>query len=86
MEDTARIVALEMTVAELQRKLDFVMSHLGLQAPQPAEPPGMSAVAALLREGNKIEAINVYRQITGAGLRDAKMAVEELEARMRSGL
>jgi hypothetical protein len=33
---------------------------------------------ALLQEGQKIEAIKLYRTRTGAGLRDAKDAVEAL--------
>ncbi|MBB5833000.1 ribosomal protein L7/L12 [Brachybacterium aquaticum] len=35
----------------------------------------------LLAEGKKIEAIKVYREETGAGLKDAKDAVEAYEAR-----
>lgn len=34
----------------------------------------------LLRQGQKIQAIKVYRERTGAGLRDAKEAVERLAA------
>jgi ribosomal protein L7/L12 len=36
-------------------------------------------VLALLRDGRKIEAIKLYRDITGAGLKEAKDAVEALE-------
>jgi ribosomal protein L7/L12 len=83
MEESTRITALEIKVAELQRRLDFVMQHLGVQYAEPGPSPAMAQVAALLRQGNKIEAINVYRAITGAGLREAKTAVEELEASLR---
>ena len=37
----------------------------------------------LLAEGQKIEAIKVYRERTGAGLAEAKDAVEALEAGQR---
>jgi ribosomal protein L7/L12 len=40
-------------------------------------------VVALLRDGNKIEAIKVFRQARGCGLREAKDAVEAIEARLR---
>jgi ribosomal protein L7/L12 len=36
-------------------------------------------VRALLREGRKIEAIKLYRDLTGTGLKDAKEAVEAIE-------
>jgi ribosomal protein L7/L12 len=36
-------------------------------------------VLALVREGRKIEAIKLYRNVTGAGLKEAKDAVEALE-------
>ncbi len=42
-------------------------------------PPG---VREALEGGNKIEAIRLYRQATGASLRDAKDAVEALEKQL----
>jgi hypothetical protein len=42
----------------------------------PAIPP---ALAVALQRGRKIEAIKIYRQLTGAGLGEAKTAVEAME-------
>ncbi|WP_228559550.1 ribosomal protein L7/L12 [Catenulispora pinisilvae] len=39
-------------------------------------------LAALIQAGKTIQAIKVYRQATGVGLKDAKMAVEALERNM----
>jgi ribosomal protein L7/L12 len=39
----------------------------------------MAQVKAQLRKGNKIEAIKIYREATGLGLKEAKEAVEALE-------
>lgn len=39
----------------------------------------LTEVVALVKGGNKIEAIKVYREITGSSLLDAKNAVERLE-------
>ena len=39
----------------------------------------MAEVAQLLRAGNKIAAIKLYREIFGVGLKDAKDAVEKIE-------
>jgi hypothetical protein len=44
-------------------------------------------VTAALKAGKKIEAIKIYRQNTGLGLKEAKDAVEQMESEMRqSGL
>lgn len=39
----------------------------------------MKEVVRLIKEGNKIEAIKVFREATGVGLKDAKDAVEAIE-------
>lgn len=44
---------------------------------------GLTPIAEALFRGNKIEAIKLYRESHGVGLKDAKDAVEELEARLR---
>jgi ribosomal protein L7/L12 len=61
---------------QLERRVDALASHTG--APAPAEPEWMSDVQALLDDGEKIQAIKLYREMTGAGLADAKYAVEEM--------
>ena len=42
-------------------------------------PDSQSAIAAALRNGNKIEAIKLYRAATGADLKTSKDAVEAME-------
>ncbi|MBL8058382.1 MAG: ribosomal protein L7/L12, partial [Anaerolineales bacterium] len=61
-------------------------------APSPASPRSWSLaemlqqagqfgeVARLVQAGQKIEAIKLYRQLTGVGLKEAKDAVDQLEA------
>lgn len=65
-------------LAAIERKLQLVMDHLGIAEPQPAMPD----VVSHLDTGNKIQAIKAYRDATGAGLKEAKDAVEEM-ARQR---
>ncbi|MBT2529912.1 ribosomal protein L7/L12 [Streptomyces sp. ISL-99] len=62
-------------VARLERHLQLVMEHLGVRDGDPE----LGQVAALLREGHKIKAIKLYREITGADLVEAKTAVERME-------
>jgi hypothetical protein len=41
-------------------------------------PPGMPEVVHLPEAGNKIHAVNAYRDVNGAGLEEAEGAVEEI--------
>lgn len=77
----------ELTSAGLKEALDAVEAIARGEAP-PAAPsherddPGLDReLTELLRGGRKIEAIKRYREATGAGLKDAKDAVERLAAR-----
>ena len=71
----------------IERKLDRILAHLGLEGSQQAATGQAShasqQVQDLIRRGNKIEAIKVYREQTGLGLREAKDAVEAMEHSMR---
>ena len=69
-----RIKRTDRRIARVEQKLDLVLGHLGLSQADPA----LDQVTALLRDGRKIEAIKVYREITGAGLKEAKEAVERM--------
>jgi len=44
---------------------------------------GDAGIRELIRRGNKIEAIKIYREFTGVGLKEAKDAVEALEREMK---
>jgi ribosomal protein L7/L12 len=62
-------------VARIDRKLNLILQHLNVD---PSQRLRMSErVKQLARDpAAKIEAIKVYREETGAGLADAKEAVE----------
>lgn len=61
----------------MQRQLDAIMNHLGLTEPPVSHLGGLSPqVAALIAAGRKIEAIKLYRQETGEGVKQAKAAIE----------
>ncbi|MER8005174.1 MULTISPECIES: ribosomal protein L7/L12 [unclassified Streptomyces] len=70
----SRISRADKRVARVERKLDLIIAHLGIDASEPWN----DEVTALLRDGKKIQAIKVYREATGADLREAKEAVERL--------
>jgi hypothetical protein len=69
-----------------QRQLDAIMKHLGLPEPLTSRPGALSPqVTALIAAGRKIEAIKLYRQETGHGLKEAKAAVEGFTAAAAMG-
>lgn len=70
-----RMKALERRADRLEHRLGLVLDHFGIEEPEPA---GLDEVRALARDGRTIEAIRVYRRVTGADLREAKQAVEAL--------
>ncbi|MQY15046.1 hypothetical protein SRB5_52230 [Streptomyces sp. RB5] len=65
----------EQQLARLERKVDLLLGHLGVEEPQ---IPGMERVYELIRQNKKIAAIKVYRELTGEGLKESKEAVERM--------
>ncbi len=61
-------------LASIERKLDLIMAGLGIEAPKDDTEPYLE----LVRQNRKIEAIKLYRQQTGAGLAEAKAAIDRL--------
>ncbi|MGC7098781.1 ribosomal protein L7/L12 [Amycolatopsis lurida] len=70
----ARFDRLDRRLTRIERKLDAVLAEQGVTLPEPE----LDEVRALLDEGKKIKAIKAYRELTGAGLVEAKEAVDRL--------
>ncbi|TWF79591.1 hypothetical protein FHX44_115525 [Pseudonocardia hierapolitana] len=64
-------------LALVERKLDEVLDHLGIEVPE----PHLERVEALVAQGRTVQAVRVYREATGADLREAKEAVDRLGGR-----
>jgi ribosomal protein L7/L12 len=66
----------------LERKVDFLLRELNLvereEATLPDFGPVLSEVAELVRQNRKIEAIKLYREMTGTSLKEAKEVVDRL--------
>jgi len=66
--------AVDMRLQRVEKKLDAIISHLGV-----VMNLGVDAqLIELVRAGKKIEAIKLYRESTGVGLKEAKDFVESL--------
>jgi acyl carrier protein phosphodiesterase len=66
-------------LARVEAKLDAILKHEGIRFDPYADAP--LAVVEALRLGRKIDAIKEYRMATGAGLKEAKDYVEEMQRR-----
>jgi hypothetical protein len=63
--------------AQIERRLDLIMAHLGVTDPDRELPE----VHAHLARGERIKAIGAYCRATGADLRTAQAAVDRLAGR-----
>ncbi|WP_433195074.1 hypothetical protein ACQP1G_40320 [Nocardia sp. CA-107356] len=72
---------LERRIDHLERKLDMIIKHLGLPDRDPASSE--DEIDALIRQGKKIHAIKLYRDLNpGSSLKAAKNAVEARERQL----
>lgn len=83
----ARIDQLTRRVESLEALVTRLASHVGLSPHEvdrlrdSADPGLTTEVRRLVGEGRVIHAIKEYRKVTGAGLVEAKRAVEDYAAR-----
>lgn len=81
----SNITEFEERIARLERTVAYLMEHLNLVEnqgfrPRSTVPP---EIIDLIQRGNKLEAIKLYREHTGVGLKEAKDAVEDLARQYR---
>ncbi len=89
--DQHRITELERRVAALEARLAaltsatagppadaYAVSYAGPAADAGADQAWLAQVQEMVRRGKKIQAIKLYREHTGVGLKEAKDAVEAM--------
>lgn len=80
MPTEAEFLSLKSRVNELEDKLQFLYRRLNIDYLAPSSSPALAPqVQDALRRGNKIEAIKIYRELTGVGLAEAKDAIDRAE-------
>ena len=80
MVTEAEFQLLKSRINELEDRLNFLYRRLNIEYGDPDSNPVFSSqIREALRRGNKIEAIKIYRELTGAGLAEAKQAVDRAE-------
>ncbi len=81
MPTEAEFLALKSRVSELEDRLQFLYRRLNIDyADSSSDSAHSRQIEEALRRGDKIEAIKIYRELTGAGLAEAKRAVDGIEA------
>jgi ribosomal protein L7/L12 len=71
------LATLKSRVSNLEQKLEFLLQALGLESK--GNIIQNSAIIEQLKSGNKINAVKLYREQTGVGLKEAKDAIDALE-------
>ena len=74
------ILLLKSRINELEDRLKFIYRRLNIEYADPNSDPVLSPqIQDALRRGNKIEAIKIYRELTGVGLAEAKDVIDRAE-------
>jgi hypothetical protein len=80
MVTESEIQLLRSRVNELEDRLKLLYERLKIDYADPNTDPIRSPqIQEALRRGNKIEAIKIYRELTGVGLAEAKQAIDRAE-------
>jgi ribosomal protein L7/L12 len=74
------LIQLRARVKELEDRLKFIYDHLHIEYSDNPDNKNVKIIE-LIKAGNKIEAIKVYREIYNVGLAEAKDAIDRMEAR-----
>lgn len=69
---------LRQRVSRIEGQVAYLMEHLGLAFDQELDQGATPEIIDLVRHGKKMQAIKLYRQETGASLRDAKEFIDSL--------
>jgi ribosomal protein L7/L12 len=80
MVTEADIQLLKSRINELEDHVKFLYRKLNIEYADPNSDRALAPqVQDVLRRGNKIEAIKIYRELTGVGLAEAKQAIDRAE-------
>jgi ribosomal protein L7/L12 len=79
MVTEVEVQQLRSRINELEDRLKLIYRHLNLEYTDSSSDPLLSPqIQAAIRSGNKIEAIKLYREMTGVGLAEAKAVIDKV--------
>lgn len=82
MSGDYEVMELRARVLELEGKIEFLYKHFNIEYVKEMSEADQK-VADVLRKGNILEAIKVYREIYHVDPASAKQAVEEMKSRIK---
>lgn len=74
---TSDVGRISLQLAELEKKVQFLFDHLGVEY-APREEPYITEARSLVAAGKETDAVRVVREATGLGLVEAKTIVDRL--------
>lgn len=77
MVDEYEMIQLKARIAELEARVEYLFKRLNIESIEDTQNID-SKIIELVKQGNKIEAIKVYRAMYNVGLKEAKDAVDQL--------
>jgi ribosomal protein L7/L12 len=77
MVDEYEMIQLRARIAELEARVEYLFNRLNIESIENTQNID-SKIVELVKQGNKIEAIKVYRAMYNVGLKEAKDAVDQL--------
>lgn len=80
-----QMIELRQTFENLQRRVEFLFDHLGVREPDEDVPLYVRDATRLVRENRMNEAVRLVVEHTAVGLAEARIMVEELAMRVRTG-
>jgi ribosomal protein L7/L12 len=66
----------------LEGQVSFLFEHLGMTFVPEEQLTDDPNIVSALKKGDLLEAIKIYRGKTGAGMEEARKAVEEMQGRL----
>jgi len=69
------------SLTRIERKITMLTDHFKLKWDPTVGVP--EEVLAKVRAGSKVEAIKLYRELTGKGLKESHALIEEIDRRIR---
>ena len=79
-DEVGRFNVLVQEVKNLDRKVTFLLKHLGGEYRDPSPPS--DEVAQLVIKGDKLGAIRLFQKNHGVGLSEAKQAIDDIAGRL----
>jgi ribosomal protein L7/L12 len=78
MAEARELLEIKQRLAQLELRVQQLFEHLDLE-PRESDPGDAAAdpeIQDLLAKGNELQAVKRYRELTGAGLGEAKEAID----------